>query len=277
MPRFPGPAVVGGADGRAVGLDLHDLSGEVNGVEVGRIAFHLHAVYAQVRQVSVLLRDVLRADLPGVLLPELAGIGPGLVDGGLAALVGEVAVAGEVHLRLGVHLVAGTQGISERAVVAARNAGDPEIGRGEPGKGEVALAVVAVLRGIETVAEMVDAHHDVVHGHRAQFVVFQFQGAGAGGEGMVLRIRVRHAGQDDASAGRAPLDAEEDFHTVEAQFRHLQPFPELEAAHLTVAVLVYLGPEPGQAAGKPVLADNDAFQEGHQEGHRFRMRLGEEL
>ena len=164
---LPGPAVIGGADGSAVGLGLRDGAGEVDGVEVGRVTFHLHTVYVQVAEVAILLRNVLRAYLPRVLLPELAGIGSGFIDGGLAAFVGKVAVAGEVHLCLGVYRVARTQGIGKSAIVAARNARDSKIGRGEPCEGKVSLAVVAVLRGIEHVAEMVDSQHDVIHCHRA--------------------------------------------------------------------------------------------------------------
>ena len=146
--RRPRPAVVGRADGGAVGLHLEDLSGEIDRVQVGGIALHLHAVDVQVTEVAVLLCDVLWADLPGVLLPELAGIGAGLVDRGLAGFVGEVAVAGEVHLRLRVYRVAGAQRIGERTVVGTVHARDAEVDRGEPGKGEVTLAVVTVFGGI---------------------------------------------------------------------------------------------------------------------------------
>ena len=278
MSGGPGSAVVGGADGRAVGLHLEDLSGEIDRVQVGGIAFQRHPVDVQVAEVAVLLRDVLRADFPRVLLPELAGVGAGLVDGGLAGGVGEVAVAGEVHLRLGMDGVAGAQRIGERAEVAAGHARDAEIGGGEAGEGEVSLPVVRVLRGVQRrVLEMVDAQRDVAQGHRAQLAVLQLQDAGAGGERVPFCIGVRRAGQHDAGTRHAPLDAEEHFHAVASDFRHLQPLPEPQAAHLAIAFLVDLGTEASQAAGKPVLADDDAVQEGHQEGHRFRMCLGEEF
>ena len=274
-PRAP---IVGRAYRCAVWLHLEYLPSEIHRVQVGGIAFQRHSVDVQVAEVAVLLRDVLRTDFPRVLLPELSGVGAGLVDGGLAGRVGEVAVAGEVHLRLGMDGVAGSQRIGERAVVAAGHARDAEIGGGEPGEGEVALPVVRVLRGVQCrVLEMIDAQRDVVQGHRAQLAVLQLQGAGAGGERAPLRIGVRRAGQDDAGTRHAPLDAEEHFHAVAADFRHLQPFPKPQAAHLAVAFLVNLGPEPGESPGKPVFADDDAVQEGHQEGHRLRMRLREEF
>ena len=204
VPGLPRAAVVGRADGRAVGLGLQDFSGEVDVVQVHGVAVHLHPVHGQVRQVAVLQGDVGGGDLPRVLFPQHAGVRPGLVDGGLPLRVAEAAVGHERHLREGVVAVRPAFGcraylILELPVALAHDLGDGEVHRAEPGEGAVAPAVVRVLRGVVGgVWTVEDAHADVAGGHRADFPVLQFQRAC-----LVLHV---HA-VDDAASGSAPLVA----------------------------------------------------------------------
>ena len=55
---LPGTPVIGGADGSAVGLGLHDGAGEVDGIEVSGITYHVHTVNVQVHQIANLHGDV---------------------------------------------------------------------------------------------------------------------------------------------------------------------------------------------------------------------------
>ena len=257
MPRRPRAPVVGGADGRTVGLGLHDGPGEIDGVQVHGVSGHLHPVNVQVREVAVLEGDVGRCNLPRVLLPQHTGIGAGLVDGGLAVFVREAAIGDERHLLERVEarcppLADRAHLVLELLVSLARHFRNGEVHRAEPGEAAVAPAVVVVLGGVVTAVHgVVDAHADVPGLDRSYLPVLQLQRA-------CLVLRVHRV--DDAHARCPPLVAHLDIHAVVHQQRHGQRTAYEQVLHLAVAVLVYLRAEACQAGGEAVFAEDGAFE-----------------
>ena len=249
--RRPRPAVVGGADGGAVGFHLPYRPGEVHRIQVHGVTLHLHAVHREVRQVARLHGDVRGRDFPRVLLPQHPGVRPRLVDRRLPVLVGERAVADERHLRervvgRGPPLRHRAHLVLERLVPVPRHLRNGEVHRAEAREPPVAQAVVVVLRGIlRGVQGVVDAHADVARLHRPNLAVLQPEGA---------RLGLRVHAVDDAHARSAPLVAHLHLGSVVAQQRHHQPLAQRQGVHLPAAVPANLRAEARHAAGEAVLA-----------------------